>query len=64
MNKQNRTSSLAARLVAITIGGLIGVSIMYSMQEEFNWGVLLGFIGGALLIGGISAVVARKKRHA
>ncbi len=64
MNKQNRASSLAARLIAITIGALIGVTIMYSVQREFNWSVFLGFVGGALLLGGISAVVARKKRNA
>ncbi len=64
MNKQNRASSLAARLIAITIGALIGVTIMYSVQGEFNWSVFLGFVGGALLLGGISAVVARKKWHA
>lgn len=63
MNKQNRSSSLAARLLAITIGALIGVTIMYSVQGEFNWSVFLGFVGGALLLGGISTV-ARKKRHA
>lgn len=64
MKKQSDKWNLAFRASNVLIGALLGLALIYVIQNEVNWSVLLGALTAALILAGINVIKVRMTRGA
>jgi len=62
VNKQSDKWNLAFRASNVLIGALLGLALIYVIQNEVNWSVLLGALTAALILAGINVIKVRMTR--
>jgi small-conductance mechanosensitive channel len=54
--------NLTVRTISILIGAMLGLSLVYIIQNEANLNVLLGALTAALVLIGINVIKVKKKK--